>query len=122
MGIINHIFADTNKLCISVLSKRTLILLLVGSVSCFADVKDVNDVADCLSRCEEKWCLSVSGPTVPWPSPPTGKTITIEEHPAVTLEIPVGFTRIRSVDYLLMFVYEKNKALILEEISKEAFS
>lgn len=101
--------------------KMTLILLLLGNVSCFAGVKGTNDVADRLSRCEEKWCLSVAGPTVPWPSPPTGKTITIEEHPAVTFEIPVGYTRIRSVDYLRMFVYEKNKVLILEEISKEAF-
>jgi|SRR5450631_691023 len=101
--------------------KLTSILLLLGCLPCFADVKELSEVGDRLRKCEEKWCVSVARPPSPWPTPLNAKTIILEEYPAVTLDIPSGFIRIRSVDYLLMFIYEGKKVLILEEVTKDAF-
>ena len=99
----------------------TSILLLAGCLSRFADAKALNEVGDRLHKCEEKWCVSVARSPSKWPPHLNATTITVEEHPAVTLDIPTGFIRIRSVDYLLIFIYEGNKILILEEVTKDAF-
>jgi hypothetical protein len=74
-----------------------------------------------MQKCIEPWCLSVAGPASPWPAPLRTASITIEEHPAVEIDIPTGFKRIRRADYFLMFTYDNKKVLTLEEISKEAF-
>ncbi|CAG1010717.1 hypothetical protein ANAEL_04009 [Anaerolineales bacterium] len=104
-----------------IVCKFMVILVIFGCIPCFADVKTLDEVGGRLRRCEEKWCVSVARPPSPWPSHLKAKTIPVEEHPAVTLDIPAGFNRIRSVDYLLMFIYEGNKVLILEEVTKDAF-
>jgi hypothetical protein len=107
-------------MCIMIF-KLTSIILLLSCLPCFAGVKELSEVGDRLRKCEEKWCVSIARPPSPWPAPLNAKTITVEEHPAVTLDIPTGYIRIRSVDYLLMFIYEGNKALILEEVTKDAY-
>ena len=60
-------------------------------------------------------------PPTPWPQPLKNRTISIEEHPAIVIDIPPGFSQIRSVDYFLMFIYDNKKVLSSEEITKDAY-
>ncbi len=87
----------------------------------YAGTDELHEVGKRLQKCEEKWCLSVAQPPSSWPSPLKGDSISIEEHPAIMIDIPAGFIRIKRTDYLLMFIYKNKKVLTFEEISRESF-
>jgi hypothetical protein len=103
------------------ISSLSVVFFFVACSYGLADVDDLKDVGNRLRSCEEKWCFSVANPLSPWPPPLKADTVSIEEHPAIVIDIPTGFSRIRKTDYFLMFVYNNKKVLTLEEISKEAF-
>lgn len=49
---------------------------------------DVSELAERVSKCDERWCISVANPPSSWPSPLKSDTIAVEEHPSIVIEIP----------------------------------
>ena len=103
------------------ISAILVVFLLFTSYTVFADTDELVELGNRLQKCEETWCLSVAQPPTPWPHPLITRTISIEEHPAIVIDIPSGFSRMQKTDYLLMFIYDNKKVLSIEEITKEAF-
>ncbi len=99
----------------------SMFFIFIACTTVLADIDELQKVGNRLQKCEEKWCVSVAQPPSTWPSPLKSDSILMEEHPAIEINIPAGFIRIRRTGYLLMFTYPHNKILFLEEISKEAF-
>lgn len=103
------------------ISAILVVVLLFASSAVFADTDELVELGNRLQKCEERWCLSVAQPPTPWPHPLITRTISIEEHPTIVIDIPSGFSRMRRTDYFLMFIYDNKKVLTIEEITKEAF-